>query len=93
MSTKKTLPLPAGDAAEIHTMGGHDYLVVRLEVGRKTDWYLAELQGGRPVVVPQSKRGHLVGLLKENGVYATSKAIVPGKWVLFTPSEQREFRS
>lgn len=92
MSTK-TLPLPAGDQAEIHVVDGHTYMVVRIDGSPKVDWYLSELKAKRSVMVPQSKRGHLVGALKKAGIHTTSKTVVPGQWALFTPCKRREFRS
>lgn len=86
------LNLPKGEKAEIQTVDGIQYLVVRLVDSPKTcEEYIKEIQNNRPVVVPASKRGHMVGELKKKGIFATSKAIEVG-WILFTPSAPREFR-
>lgn len=79
--------------AEIQEVNGVQYLIARLDGQVKTcSDYLSELRKGNPVVVPSSKRGHLIGLLKKVGVFTRSQTLVAGQWVTFIPCEEREFR-
>lgn len=84
-----TLPTHGANVQEID---GIKYLVARLEETRTCEWYISELKQGKPVVVPHSKRGHLIGLLKAQGIFTKSKTLVIGQWISFVPCEQREFR-
>jgi len=86
------LTVPVGDRAEVQVVDGEKYLVCRLDELRDCSYYLEELQKGRPVVVPCSKRGYLTGLLKEKRVFTRQRTVVPGQWITFTPCEERQFK-
>jgi hypothetical protein len=87
----QTLKTPQ-QGSEIQEIDEVRYLVSRLDESRPCNWYISELQQGRPVVVPHSKRGHLVGILKKKKIYTKSTTLVVGQWVSFVPCEQRGFR-
>ena len=89
-----TLAITNG-SAEIQEVSGVKYLVARLEDAEKgaCSHFVSELEAGRPVVVPFSKRAWLTTLLKKERVFTRSKTVVPGQWVTFIPCEEREFKS
>lgn len=78
--------------AEIQEVSGVQYLVVRLDRNSTCSDFISELRSGRPVVVPFSKRGHLTGLLKKEGIYTRQKTVIAGQWTTFLPCEKREFK-
>lgn len=80
------------EGAEIQTVNGVNYLIARLDEQKTCSCFLSELRKGNPVVVPQSKRGHLTGLLKKEKVHTRQQTLVPGKWATFIPCEEREFK-
>lgn len=90
---QKHLHIPQANT-EIQIINGVKYLVHRIEESTKTcEEFANELRKGHPVVVPASKRGHLIGFLKKESIFTQSKTLEPGKWILFTPTKKRKFRS
>lgn len=85
------LKIPLG-GAEIQEVGGVKFLVSKLEEQKTCSEFISELRKGKPVVVPWSKRSHMVGSLKKESVFTRSKTLVTGQWVTFIPCEEREFR-
>ena len=84
---------PATGKAEIQEIAGRRFLVAELPAETATcDDHIAELAAGRPVVVPFSKRGHMIGRLKAQGVFTTSKQVVAGQWIAFFPCAPREWK-
>lgn len=80
------------NGAEIQTVKGIQYLVARLDAQKTCADYLNALRRGETVVVPLSKRTHLTGLLKRESIFTRQKTLVAGKWISFTPCEEREFK-
>jgi hypothetical protein len=71
---------------------GVNYLVSRLEGGKTSAEFVAELQQGKPVVVPFSRRGHITGLLKKAGIFTRQQTLVAGQWITFLPCAKRDFK-
>jgi hypothetical protein len=84
-----TIPV---NGVEIQTVDGVKYLVAKLEDTMTCAEYAQQLQAGKPVVVPATKRGHLTSMLKKMLVYTKYTTIPGGQWVTFIPCEKRDFK-